>query len=160
MAFDFPFVKEAVTQLFQKSSCEEYPFKPKEAFDGYRGRIVFHPELCIHCGMCERVCAGGAISDKVVRQTEEGDYIQRTFFLGSCTFCNYCADFCSKHAIELSKDFNMTARDPKDLIVEGTYFHKKPVRPAPRPAAPAAAKPAETKPAEAETPPEGCQSAE
>ena len=33
MAFDFPFAKEAVSQLFQKTSCERYPFVPKEAFN-------------------------------------------------------------------------------------------------------------------------------
>ena len=71
MAFDFPFLKEALTQLFQKSSCEEYPFKPKEAFPRFRGRIVFHPEKCIKCGMCERVCAGGSISNVLVGTTEE-----------------------------------------------------------------------------------------
>lgn len=140
MTFDFPFVKEAVTQLFSKSSCEEFPFKPKVAFDGYRGRIVFHPELCIHCGMCERVCAGGAIHTELQEQTEEGTYYKRTFFLGSCTFCSYCSDFCSKKAIELTKDFNMTATEPEQLEVTGVYFKKKPA-PRPAPAAPAAPKP-------------------
>ena len=112
MAFDFPFVKEALTQLFQKSSCEEYPFKPKEAYEGYRGRIVFYPEKCINCNLCERVCAGSAIANKVAESTEEGDYIERSFFLGSCTFCGYCQDFCHEGAIELSRDYAMTATDP------------------------------------------------
>ena len=141
MAFDFPFLKEAVTQLFQKSSCEEYPFKPKEAFDGYRGRIVFHADRCIHCGMCERVCAGGAISTETVEVTDEGTMYLRKFFLGSCTFCSYCADFCAKKAIELTKDYAMVATDPEELVVTGTYFKKKPApRPAPaaKPAAPKA----------------------
>jgi len=148
MAFDFPFVKEAVTQLFQKSSCEEYPFKPKEAFENYRGRIVFHPELCIHCGMCERVCAGGAIETKLVEHTEEGDTYERSFFLGSCTFCSHCASFCSRNAIELSRDFAMTATDPEELVVRGTYFKKKPApKPKPAPKAAPAAAPATEAPA-------------
>ena len=63
---DLPFVKEAVKGLFSKTSCEMYPFVPSEAAPRYRGRIVFHPEKCINCGMCERVCAGGAIKTESV----------------------------------------------------------------------------------------------
>ena len=45
-----PFLKEAVTGLFSKPSTEGYPFTPKEAPVGYRGRIVFHADRCISCG--------------------------------------------------------------------------------------------------------------
>ena len=103
-----PFLKEAVTGLFSKPSTEGYPFTPKEAPVGYRGRIVFHADKCISCGMCERVCAGGAISTTSV-ETEEGLLVTRKFFLGSCTFCNTCADFCVKKAIELTQDYHMVA---------------------------------------------------
>ena len=125
-----PFLREAVTQLFSKPSTEGYPFVPKEAPVGYRGRIVFHADKCISCGMCERVCAGGAISTTSV-ETEEGQLITRKFFLGSCTFCNTCADFCVKHAIELTQDYHMVARCEDDLVVTGTYLKKKPVKKAP-----------------------------
>ena len=50
------------------------------------------------------------------------------FFLGSCTFCNTCADFCVKHAIELTQDYHMVARCEDDLVVTGTYLKKKPVK--------------------------------
>ncbi|MDO4573354.1 MAG: 4Fe-4S binding protein, partial [Clostridia bacterium] len=116
----------------------------------YRGRIVFHADKCINCGMCERVCAGGAISTSSV-ETEEGLLITRRFFLGSCTFCSCCADFCSKKAIELSQDYHMVARDEADLVVEGTYLKKKPAPKPPKPAEPkaGAAEKAEEAPAPA-----------
>lgn len=142
-----PFIKEAVTQLFSKPSTEGYPFVPKEAPENYRGRIAFHGDLCIGCGMCERVCAGGAISTRVVEETEESTTYERRFFLGSCTFCNTCADFCSKKAIELTKDYHMVARCEDDLVVVGNYVKKKkPVVAKPAPKAEAApAAPAEEK---------------
>ena len=140
-----PFIKEAVQQLFSKPSTEKYPAVDAPAPEGYRGRIVFHADRCISCGMCERVCAGGAISTTAV-DTEEGQLITRRFFLGSCTFCANCADFCVKNAIELTTDYHMVARDESELVVEGTYLKKKP---APKkPAAPAA----ESCQAEPETP--------
>ena len=128
---DFPFVKEAVAQLFSKSSCNMYPVKPSPAAEHYRGRISFDPSKCINCGMCERVCAGGAIST-VIEKTEEGDSrITRTFNLGSCTFCSHCADFCTTHAIELTTDYHMVATKEEDLLVVGTFIKKKPVKKVP-----------------------------
>ena len=135
-----PFIKEAVQQLFSKPSTEAYPAAPAPAAPGYRGRIVFHADRCISCGMCERVCAGGAIST-TSEETEDGLLITRRFFLGSCTFCANCADFCVKNAIELTDDYHMVARDENELVVTGTYLKKKP---APKKPAANAEEPAST----------------
>ncbi len=143
---DFPFVKEAISQLFSKPSCAMYPAVPSEAAPNYRGRIVYHADRCIACGMCERVCSGNAIT-RTVEKTEEGDKITLTFNLGSCTFCATCADFCSRKAIELSGDYHMVATKEEDLLVSGSFIKKPPVKkaapaPAAKPATPAA--PSET----------------
>lgn len=147
---DFPFVKEAISQLFSKPSCAMYPAVPSEAAPNYRGRIVYHADKCIGCGMCERVCSGNAIS-RTVEKTEEGDKITLTFNLGSCTFCATCADFCSRKAIELSGDYHMVATKEEDLLVSGSFIKKPPVKkaapaPAAMPATPAT--PSETPAAE------------
>ena len=149
---DFPFVKEAISQLFSKPSCAMYPAVPSEAAPNYRGRIVYHADKCIGCGMCERVCAGNAIS-RTVEKTEEGDKITLTFNLGSCTFCATCADFCSRKAIELTGDYHMIATKEEDLLVTGSFIKKPPVKkatpaPAAKPAAEAPAAPAEAPAAE------------
>ena len=142
---DFPFIKEAIGGLFSKSSCAMYPAVPSEAADGYRGRISYDPTKCIGCGMCERVCAGGAIT-RTVEKCEEGDRITLSFDLGSCTFCNTCHDFCAPKAITLTKDYHMIGVNEGDLIVTGSFIKKPPVKKAP--AAPAA-KPAAAAPAAA-----------
>lgn len=136
---DFPYVKEALTKLFSKPSTIAFPAAPSPAKPNYRGRIVFYPEKCINCNMCERVCAGQAISH-TSEPCEEGEKITRQFYLGSCTFCSHCASFCNHGAIELSDDYHMIATKEEDLIVSGTFIKKAPVKKAP--AAPAA-KPAE-----------------
>ena len=138
---DLPFVKEAISQLFSKSSCDMYPVVPSEAAPGYRGRIVYHADRCIGCGMCERVCSGNAIT-RTTEKVEEGDKITLTFNLGSCTFCATCADFCSKSAIELTGDYHMVATKEEDLLVSGSFIKKPPVKKA-APAAGAAPKAAE-----------------
>ena len=140
---DFPFVKEALAQLFSKPSTIAFPAAPSPAKPNYRGRIVFHPDKCISCNMCERVCAGQAISH-TSEPCEEGERITRQFYLGSCTFCSHCASFCTHCAIELSDDYHMIATKEEDLIVSGTYIKKAPVKKA-APAAAPAAKPAAPK---------------
>ena len=138
---DFPFVREAVEKLFSKPSCNMYPFVPSEAAPNYRGRIVFHPETCINCNMCERVCAGGAITHTSVKNEDGDDVITRSFDLGSCTFCATCADFCTRHSIELTQDYHMIGIEEGDLIVSGTFIKKAVKKPAPKPAAAPAAAP-------------------
>ena len=156
---DFPFVKEALAQLFSKPSTIAFPAAPSPAKPNYRGRIVFHPDKCISCNMCERVCAGQAITH-TSEPCEEGERITRQFYLGSCTFCSHCASFCTHGAIELSDDYHMVAdyyhadtfeEGEEALIVRGTYIKKAPVKkaaPAAAPAAKPAAPKAESKPAE------------
>ena len=142
---ELPFIKEAVSQLFSKTSCEMYPAVPSEAAPRYRGRIKYDADKCIGCGMCQRVCSGGAITmDK--EEVEDGTKITLTFNLGSCTFCNTCADFCSTKSIELTGDYHMIATKEEDLIVTGTHVKPKPVKKAPPAAAPAAKTEAPTAP--------------
>ena len=132
---DFPFVKEAISQLFSKSSCAMYPAVPSQAAPGYRGRIVYHADKCIACGMCERVCSGNAIT-RTVEHLEDGqDRITLTFNLGSCTFCATCADFCTRNAIELTGDYHMVATK-EDLLVTGSFIKAAPKKKAPAAAAP------------------------
>jgi len=147
---DFPFVKEAISSLFKKSSCDMYPVVPAEAAENYRGRIVFHPDKCINCNMCERVCSGSAITHTSEKTPEGDERITRTFYLGSCTFCATCMDFCTHGAIEFTRDYHMIATKEEDLMVSGTFVKKAPVKKAPAPK-PAAAAPAAPK-AEEEAP--------
>ena len=134
---DFPFIKEAITQLFSKPSCNMYPFVPVEAAPRYRGRIVYHADRCIACGMCERVCAGGAISRTIEKlPDDQGEKITLSFDLGSCTFCSHCADFCSRDAIELTQDYHMIGVKDDDLVVSGSFVkapRKKPAAPTAKP---------------------------
>lgn len=133
---DFPFVKEAISQLFSKSSCAMYPAVPSRAAPGYRGRIVYHADKCIACGMCERVCSGNAIT-RTLEHLEDGqDRITLTFNLGSCTFCATCADFCTRNAIELTGDYHMVATKEEDLLVTGSFIKAAPKKKAPAAAAP------------------------
>ena len=149
---DLPYLREALGKLFSKPSTEAFPKVIPEAADNYRGRIVYHEDKCINCGMCIRVCSPQAITKTVEKNEDGDDVITMEFDMTSCTFCNTCADFCSRHAIELTKDYMIVGTKPEDFLVRGTFVKKKPVVPV-KPAAPKAEVKAEApKAAEAECP--------
>ena len=91
--------------------------------------------------MCERVCSGNAITHVIEKTPEGDDKVTRTFYLGSCTFCATCMDFCGHGAIEFTRDYHMIATKEEDLMVSGTFVKKAPVKKTPA-AKPAAAAPA------------------
>jgi len=123
----FPFVREALCHLFSKPSTERYPFRKKDTPEGYRGKIAFYPKKCIDCGLCIKVCATAAIT-KTIEKTEKGDLITMSFDMASCSFCQMCADFCVKSAIEMTREFSMVAEDANDLVVSGTFVKTLPVK--------------------------------
>lgn len=122
-----PYLKKAVTNLFQKPSTEAFPAgEPPKAAEGYRGRISYDPEKCINCGMCMRVCAPQCMH-RDVEKLENGDQkVTFTFDLTSCTFCSMCADFCSRHAITLTDDYMIVGTKLEDFLVTGTFIKKAP----------------------------------
>ncbi len=120
----FPFIKEAMTNLFSRPSTENFPAQPVAAKPNYRGRISYDPEKCVNCGMCVKVCSPAAIT-REYKDVEGGQEITYHFDLTSCTFCGTCQDFCEEKAIVLTDDYLMFAEDPKDLIVSGTRFKEK-----------------------------------
>lgn len=124
MKFPFPFLKEAIKNLFSKPSTVKFPKTEVCAKTGYRGKIDYNPELCVNCGMCLKVCSPEAIS-RTSASVSGGENITYEFDLTSCTFCGMCQDFCSTKAIRLTEDYHMVATDPLELIVKGTRFKKK-----------------------------------
>lgn len=123
-----PYIKEALKSLFGSTVTNRYPYAGADVPKGYRGKIKFHEDLCVGCGMCIKVCSPGAIT-KLVKNKEDAQEITMRFDLGSCTFCGMCSDFCGKKAIELTRDYAMVTTDKKELIVEGKFLKKLPPKP-------------------------------
>ena len=122
-----PYLKRALGNLFRAPATEKFPAgEPPKAAEGYRGRIVYHADRCINCGMCLRVCAPQCMT-RTIKPLENGDQeITFTFDQSSCTFCSLCADFCSRKAIKLTDDYMIVGTTPDAFIVSGTFVKKAP----------------------------------
>lgn len=120
----FPYLKEAVGNLFSRPVPIPFPQLGQEAKKDYRGRICYDAEKCVNCGSCLKVCSPGAITRRF-EEAEGGKRITYVFDLTSCTFCGMCQDFCEEKAIRLSADYHMVARNAADLRTEGTRFAPK-----------------------------------
>lgn len=58
----FKLGKMTLRSLFGKPETVRYPFEEPEHPAALRGKVVFSPENCIYCGICEKRCPTGAIS--------------------------------------------------------------------------------------------------
>lgn len=121
----FPFLKEAIHNLFTKPSTVEYPFKVPDIppAPNYRGRIAYDAEKCVNCGSCVKVCSPSAIT-REFEDVEGGQKITYTFDMTSCTFCGTCQDFCDTGAIQMTQDYHITGTKPEDFLVIGSRIKK------------------------------------
>ncbi len=106
-------LKQVFESLFKKSATSQYPFKKSAMPDHYRGKIIFHPELCIGCKMCVRDCPSNAIT---INKAGEKKF-EAEFNLAKCIYCAQCVDSCMKKALESTKEFELAVLDKKKLKV-------------------------------------------
>jgi len=120
----FPFLPVALTNLLRKPSDEQFPCPEDQGAPNYRGRIKFHPESCVDCGMCIKVCSPMAIT-REEEEVEGGTNVKRSFDMTSCTFCGLCQDFCEEGSIELTRNYHMAEEKVEDLVESGVTFKEK-----------------------------------
>ena len=106
-------VKQVLGSLFKKPATSQYPFKKTAMPDHYRGKIIFHPELCVGCMMCVRDCPSHAIN---IIKTPDGKFVCE-IDLAKCIYCAQCVDSCPKKALEATCEFELASIDRDKLKV-------------------------------------------
>ena len=100
--------------LTQKANTETYPTVPAEVPDHFRGALKFHPELCVGCKLCVRVCPSDALEIE-----KEGENPPKAIVhMDKCIFCGQCVDSCHKNALENTTRFELASSDKASLRVE------------------------------------------
>lgn len=106
-------IKQVLQSFFKKPVTTRYPFTKAIMPDHFRGKIAFHPELCIGCQMCVKDCPSNAIAIRKVGDKK----FEADFNLAKCIYCAQCVDSCPKKALESTKEFELAVLDRKKLKV-------------------------------------------
>jgi len=108
-----PMVKALLAHLFKKPATSKYPLVKAEVPEGFRGKQVYDPNLCISCGLCSRDCPA-----KAIEMVEVDGKRRPLFHLDLCIFCYQCAESCPRNAIKSSKIFELATTDKSALVVK------------------------------------------
>lgn len=91
----FAMSKLALRWAMKRPPTSRYPFEPRLALAGSRGRLVFTREHCVYCTVCAKKCPTGALA---VNRAEKKWAIDRLL----CISCAYCVEVCPKKSLQLS----------------------------------------------------------
>ena len=86
-----------LTNISRKPATRLYPFEIRVPFKESKGRIVFNPENCILCGICQKKCPPDAITVTKANKTWEINVFR-------CITCTECVSACPKDCITISNE--------------------------------------------------------
>lgn len=113
--FQIRILKLALKSLFSRPYTTEFPAKPFEPIEQFRGRPRFHKEDCIGCGACAEVCPSQCIDlvDDTEAETPCRALVQH---LDACIVCGQCERYCvTEKGITLTNEFNHVGFKPADF---------------------------------------------
>ena len=107
---------------FLPAHTYQFPDERKPTPERFRGVLSFHPELCISCEMCARVCPSDVISLDWVRneETKKRDLNWYQIDFAKCNVCRLCEEVCPTpvKSIHHSNEYEVTFGSRKDFLVK------------------------------------------
>jgi len=107
-------------RCFSKPNTVEYPEERLPVGPMFRGGCIdLNLDKCIACGLCAMACPNAAI-DLTTEKSESGKKVMVRYFhqLPVCMFCNYCIEACPTKAIQWTQNYEMSALQHQDLIID------------------------------------------
>jgi ech hydrogenase subunit F len=96
-----------LSNFSRKPPTRLYPFDIRTPYESFKGRIIFSPENCIYCGICQKKCPPDAIKVTKDEKTWELNVFR-------CIMCTECVTGCPKECIVISNERAKTG--PKEHI--------------------------------------------
>ncbi len=107
---------------FMPAHTFQFPKERKPVPERFRGVLSFHPEICISCEMCVRVCPSDVISMEWVRneETKKKDLTWYQIDFAKCNVCRLCEEACPTKvkSVHHSNEYEVTFDNRKDFLVK------------------------------------------
>lgn len=107
---------------FTSAHTYQYPQEKRAPAERFRGVLSFHPEICISCEMCVRVCPSDVISMEWERNetTKKKDLKWYAIDYAKCNVCRLCEEACPTKvkSVHHSNEYEVVFEDRKDAIVK------------------------------------------
>lgn len=109
-------IKLFAKTVFRRPVTIQYPYEKEWIPDNYRGRPGLRFDMCIGCGMCERMCPTSCIKMLDVPD-DDGKIVSRPqVFIGRCAFCGYCAEYCPTNAMTVTPEYELAELYKENLF--------------------------------------------
>ena len=93
-------LKDVVESLFKKPMTEKYPFEKHPAPDRLRGELMWNPEKCTGCCLCNKDCPSNAI-DLITIDKKAKRFVME-YHPDRCTYCAQCVQNCRFECLSMS----------------------------------------------------------
>ncbi len=109
-------ISDITRSLFQRPVTERYPFERlHETPAQLRGKLVWNPEKCTGCGLCDKDCPSQAL--ELITLDKKAKKFLIRYHVDRCTFCAQCVQNCRFDCLDLSEEFELAAlgRQPFEI---------------------------------------------
>jgi formate hydrogenlyase subunit 6/NADH:ubiquinone oxidoreductase subunit I len=110
-------LKEAVTAVISPRFTTQFPAKPCEVPEKYRGKPEFDLDSCIGCGACVNACPTPECLSMVDDLKANPPVRRITHRYDTCIFCGNCEANCTtKTGIQLSRKWDLATLNRQETI--------------------------------------------
>ena len=93
-------LKDVVESLFKRPMTEKYPFEKHPAPDRLRGELMWNPEKCTGCCLCNKDCPSNAI--ELITIDKKAKRFVMEYHADRCTYCAQCVQNCRFECLSMS----------------------------------------------------------
>lgn len=103
--------------MFRKAVTIEYPFEKPTMTARFRGLVDLHPEKCIACFQCVKICPTAALQLEATINPETRKKFPGVFTYNEelCCFCGLCQEVCPTAAMYLNQCYEVAYYRHDDL---------------------------------------------
>jgi NADH-quinone oxidoreductase subunit I len=106
-------------RIKERVQTVQYPLEEMELSPNYRGALVFKPERCIVCELCEKACpVPGTLTEKTIEmffhigESKKRELDEFYIDYASCINCYLCVEACPVDALLPGSNFELATIDP------------------------------------------------